>query len=168
MIAFAGYPLLVEDRLVGVVAMFARHILAVDTLDSLASVADIISQGIERKRAEEALHQSEEQLRQSQKLEAIGQLAGGIAHDFNNLLTAINGYSDLTLRRLPAEDPLRRNVEEIKKAGDRAASLTRQLLAFSRKQVLQPKVLDLNSAISELERMLGRVIGEDMELRTML
>ena len=148
--------------------MFARQMLPEDTLDSLASVADLISQAIERKRAEEALQQSEERLRQSQKLEAIGQLAGGIAHDFNNLLTAINGYSDLTLRRLPAEDPLRHNVEEIKKAGDRAASLTRQLLAFSRKQVLQPKVLDLNSAISELERMLGRLIGEDIELRTML
>jgi two-component system cell cycle sensor histidine kinase/response regulator CckA len=168
MIAFAGYPLIVEDRLVGVMAMFARQMLPEDTLDSLAFVADLISQGIERKRAEEALHQSEERLRQSQKLEAIGLLAGGIAHDFNNLLTAINGYSDLTLRRLPADDPLRRNVEEIKKAGDRAASLTRQLLAFSRKQVLQPKVIDLNSVISELERMLGRLIGEDIELRAML
>jgi two-component system cell cycle sensor histidine kinase/response regulator CckA len=110
----------------------------------------------------------EEQLRQSQKMEAIGQLAGGIAHDFNNLLTAITGYSDLTLRRLQAEDPLRSNIEEVKKAGERAASLTRQLLAFSRKQVLQPKVFDLNSVISELEKMLQRLIGEDIELRTVL
>jgi PAS domain S-box-containing protein len=110
----------------------------------------------------------EEQLRQSQKMDAIGQLAGGIAHDFNNLLTAINGFSDLSLRRLEAEDPLRGNIEEVKKAGERAASLTRQLLAFSRKQVLQPKVFGLNSVISELEKMLKRLIGEDIELRTVL
>jgi two-component system cell cycle sensor histidine kinase/response regulator CckA len=112
--------------------------------------------------------QLEEQLRQSQKLEAVGQLAGGIAHDFNNLLTVINGYSDLTIRRIKTEDPLHRNIEEIKKAGERAASLTRQLLAFSRKQVLQPKVLDLNALVSDFGKMLQRLIGEDIELRSVL
>ena len=110
----------------------------------------------------------EEQLRQSQKLEAVGQLAGGIAHDFNNLLTAIIGYSQLTLRQLQTEDPLRSNLEEIKRAGERAAALTRQLLAFSRKQVLQPKTLDLNAVVSEIEKMLQRLIGEDIELQTVL
>ncbi|MGC2237035.1 MAG: response regulator [Pyrinomonadaceae bacterium] len=122
----------------------------------------------ERRRAEEALRKSEEQLQQSQKLESIGRLAGGIAHDFNNLLTAINGYSELTLRELDFDDPLRRNIEEIKKAGDRAASLTRQLLAFSRKQVLKPKILDINAIILDVEKMLRRLIGEDVELRTVI
>jgi PAS domain S-box-containing protein len=109
----------------------------------------------------------EEQLRQSQKLESVGMLAGGIAHDFNNLLTVITGYSELTLRRLDKTDPLARNVEEIKEAAERATSLTRQLLAFSRKQVLQPKVLDLNSVILNIEKMLVRLVGEDVELRTL-
>jgi CheY-like chemotaxis protein len=92
-------------------------------------------------------------------------LAGGIAHDFNNLLTVITGYAELTLKRLDDADPLARNVEEIKKAADRATALTRHLLAFSRKQVLQPKVLDLNSVIVNIEKMVGRLVGEDMELR---
>lgn len=110
----------------------------------------------------------EQQFLQSQKMEAVGQLAGGIAHDFNNLLTAITGYSELSLARLPHDERLRNNLEEIKKAGGRAASLTRQLLAFSRKQMLQPKVLNLNLVVSDLEKMLRRLIGENIELRTVL
>jgi PAS domain S-box-containing protein len=106
----------------------------------------------------------EDQLRQAQKMEAVGRLAGGIAHDFNNLLTAINGYSDLLIQQMEETDPKRQEVEEIRKAGDRAASLTRQLLAFSRRQILQPKVVDLNVVVSHLEKMLRRLIGEDVNL----
>jgi two-component system cell cycle sensor histidine kinase/response regulator CckA len=118
----------------------------------------------QHKKAEEALRKSEEQLRQSQKVEAIGRLAGGIAHDFNNLLTIINGYTELLLARLPPQDRTSRDINEIRKAGMRAASLTRQLLAFSRKQILEPKVLDMNAIVVELEKMLRRLIGEDVRL----
>jgi len=110
----------------------------------------------------------EEQLRQSQKLEAIGRLAGGVAHDFNNMLGAIIGYSDIILATTDKADPLHRDIEHIKGAGERAAALTRQLLAFSRKQTLQPKVMDLNAAVTGIEKMLGRLIGEDIELSTVL
>jgi len=120
----------------------------------------------ERLHQERSLKEMEEQLRQSQKMEAIGQLAGGIAHDFNNLLTAIAGYGDLALARLEPGDPVHRSVEEMRRAGDRAATLTRQLLAFGRKQVLQPKVLDLNEVVQGIESMLSRLLGECVELST--
>jgi PAS domain S-box-containing protein len=118
----------------------------------------------ERKRAEHEKTSLEEQFRHSQKMEAIGRLAGGIAHDFNNLLTVINTSSQLALLELHDWDPLREKFEAIQKAGDRAANLTRQLLAFSRRQVVEMKVLDLNALIQDLEKMLLRVIGEDVEL----
>ncbi|MBI4465640.1 MAG: PAS domain S-box protein [Acidobacteria bacterium] len=108
------------------------------------------------------------QFLQAQKMEAVGRLAGGVAHDFNNLLNVIGGYSELLLPHLPAEDSSRRYVTEIQKASGRAASLIRQLLAFSRKQVLQPKTLDLNDVIAELSKMLHRLIGEDIQLTTIL
>jgi nitrogen-specific signal transduction histidine kinase/CheY-like chemotaxis protein len=110
----------------------------------------------------------EEQFRQAQKMEAVGRLAGGIAHDFNNLLTAVSGYADLLRVRMPLDDPRRGYVEEIAGAADRAASLTRQLLAFSRRQILQPKVVNLEEMVRNVERMLGRIIGEDIELETRL
>ena len=110
----------------------------------------------------------EHQLRQAQKMEAVGRLAGGVAHDFNNLLTGIIGYADL-LSAAPSQDPDRRNnLDEIRKAAERASSLTRQLLAYSRQQILQPKVLDLNQVVSDMSNLLHRLIGEDIELRTAL
>ena len=110
--------------------------------------------------------QLEEQLRQAQKMEAVGRLAGGIAHDFNNLLMVIQGYSDLLVERLPDGDPLRRNAEQIQMASQRASSLTRQLLAFSRKQMLAPKILNVQSVVAEMEKILRRLIGEDVQLET--
>ena len=107
----------------------------------------------------------EERLRQAGKMEAVGMLAGGIAHDFNNLLTIINGYSHILLSSLPADDPNHTAAEQIMKAGERAAGLTRQLLAFSRRQAPQPRILDLNQLIAGLENMLRRLIGEDVDLR---
>jgi two-component system cell cycle sensor histidine kinase/response regulator CckA len=112
--------------------------------------------------------QLEEQLRQAQKMEAVGMLAGGVAHDFNNLLTIITGYSQLVLNNLSNHDPNRHSIEQIMKAGERAGALTKQLLAFSRRQVLQPRVVDLNKLVSSLSTMLQRLIGEDVELRLML
>jgi len=122
----------------------------------------------ERRLAEEEKARLEQQLVQAQKLESIGRLAGGIAHDFNNLLTVINGYSELLLVRLKNGDPLAASLTEIRKAGERAAALTQQLLAFSRKQVVQPKPLNLNSLISDVRDMLRRLVGEDIELITSL
>jgi two-component system cell cycle sensor histidine kinase/response regulator CckA len=122
----------------------------------------------ERRRTEETLRRSEEQLLQWQKVEAIGRLAGGVAHDFNNLLMTIKGCSELLLNEFDRRDPRRDEVEEIRKAAERATALTRQLLAFGRRQVLQPQVLDLNVVVANMNKMLHRLIGEDVQLNTVL
>ncbi|HEX4600634.1 MAG TPA: response regulator [Gemmatimonadales bacterium] len=285
MVAFAGYPLLLQDRLLGVMAMFARHALSEFVPKALASVSSAVAVGVERKRAEAALRQSEQrfakvfaaspigiaistladgryldandafvrlvgrtrdevlghttvelgilstaadraailgrmesgsahdldvtlrakdgsarhvlcsleqidiggepcllalvhdvtqarlleqQLRQSQKMEAVGRLAGGVAHDFNNLLTVITSYCDLLLDSFAPDDSRRADVGEVRKAADGAAGLTRQLLSFSRQQVLQPRVLDLNASVRNTESLLKRLLGEDVQLVTTL
>jgi PAS domain S-box-containing protein len=134
-----------------------HHVLVRDRAGRLVAIECIARDITGRKHLEQ-------QLLQSQKMEAVGRLAGGVAHDFNNLLTVINGYSEQALETLLASDPLYQDIEEIKKAGERAASLTRQLLVFSRRQVLTPRILDLNAIVSDMERMLRRVLGEDVEL----
>ncbi|MGB7622772.1 MAG: PAS domain S-box protein [Terriglobia bacterium] len=136
-----GVPLISKQKQIGIFAMYA------DLTES---------------------KQLTEQLRQAQKMEAIGRLAGGVAHDFNNLLTSIIGYSQLVLGRLGDNHPLNKNLEEVIKAGERAARLTSQLLAFSRKQILQPVVLNLNTVVSDMDKMLRRLIGEDIDLNILL
>jgi signal transduction histidine kinase len=128
-------------------------------------LARSVRYAIERKRAEEALHRTHEQLRTSQKMEAIGRLAGGLAHDFNGVLTAILGYADLLIDQTPPDDPRRSDIEEIRRAGERAAALTHQVLAFSRHQVVEPKVLVLNSVVGDLSKMLVRLISAQIDLR---
>ncbi len=125
--------------------------------------AVVNSRRLERERSD-----LEQQFQQAQKMESVGRLAGGIAHDFNNLLTVINSYASLAVNGLRKDDPLRADIQQILEAGNRAATLTKQLLAFSRKQVLEPKVIDLNEVIVDMDRMLQRLIGENIEFSTCL
>jgi two-component system, cell cycle sensor histidine kinase and response regulator CckA len=159
-------PMTIMGRTLGVVEIqsYESNAYTEGHATAISMAANLAANAIENVRLLEREREKEEQLRQSQKMEAVGQLAGGIAHDFNNLLTVISGYSQLSLRRLDPEEMLYRNTLEIKKAGERAAGLTRQLLAFSRKQVLQPKILNLNDVINDTNKMLGRLIGEDIEV----
>ena len=132
------------------------------------AILSIVRDVSERKEAAAALKESEQRLLQSQKMEAVGRLAGGVAHDFNNLLTAISGFSEIILMKEPVSGDTRKYLMEIKKSTERAASLTHQLLAFSRKQVMQPRIVDLNRLIADLQKMLRRLIGENIELFTVL
>ncbi len=166
-----GFPVRVGTEVEGIIELFRREIKEPDE-QLLKMVADVglkIGQFGERARAEDALRRTEVQLQQSQKMEAVGRLAGGVAHDFNNMLTVIRGYSELVLSRLAPTDGFRKELEEVKKAADRASGLTGQLLAFSRRQFIAPKVLDLNAVIHNMEGMLRRLLGEDIvELCTVL
>lgn len=134
--------------------------------EALQHAHDHLESLVEQRTAE--LRKSEDMFRQVQKLEAVGRLAGGVAHDFNNLLSVILGYSEVVLTQLSPSDPSRPSIEQIRDAGERAAALTRQLLAFSRKQVLQPEVMDLNGVVERADKMLRRLIGEDIDLVTHL
>jgi PAS domain S-box-containing protein len=152
----------IVDRRTGQMRWFETRRVPLVLSDGTQQVLGIGTEITERRVAQEALRVTEEQFRQAQKMEAVGQLAGGIAHDFNNLLTAILGYTELSIEQVGSDSDLASDLREIAKAGDRARGLTSQLLAFSRKQVLQPKILDLNAIVAEVERMLRRVIGEDI------
>lgn len=159
-----GFPIRIGSEVEGVIEFFSHQVHEPDS-ELLSMIADIglkIGQFGERTSAQEALRLTEAQLRQSQKMEAVGRLAGGVAHDFNNLLTVIRGYSELILSRLGASDPARREMEEVKKAADRAAGLTSQLLAFSRRQFVATKIVDLNALVLNMDGMLRRLLGEDI------
>ena len=170
-------PVKVSERVVGVLSIrtrreegFSAEDLTIAT--AFASQAAVALENSrlyqETQRAYDELSETQDQLTQARKMEAVGRLAGGIAHDFNNLLTVMTGRSQLLLRRLTPEDPVRSEIELIEKTANRAADLTRQLLAFSRKQILQPTVMNLNAAVATMSEMLRRMIGEDVLLVTAL
>lgn len=159
-----GFPVRIGSEIEGVIELFNRQVRQPDD-ELLRMVEDIslkIGQFGERTRTEGVLRETEAQLRQAQKMEAVGRLAGGVAHDFNNLLTVIRGYSELLLGRLGPTDAMRKDMEEVKKAADRASGLTRQLLSFSRRQFIAAKVVDLNALVANMDGMLRRLIGEDI------
>jgi signal transduction histidine kinase/ActR/RegA family two-component response regulator len=165
--SIALVPIRDLERIVGLIHLNDRRkgLLSPNMVELLEGVAAQVGTALMRKRAEQALAASEEHLRQSQKMEAVGQLAGGIAHDFNNLLTAILGYSDLILANGSSTvDEVRPDLEEIKRAGERASALTQQILAFSRRQPLRPQVVSLDEITTSMEPLLGRTIGEDIDL----
>jgi len=162
-------PLRVGTEPLGVLVLAAvKKRIGAEWLAFSGAVGVQMSQAIALARAVAQAQKTEAQLWQAQKMEAVGRLAGGVAHDFNNLLTGIMGYSELVLARMAPGDPRRGEIEEIRRAGERAASLTRQLLLFSRHEAVKPQVLDANAIVSDMERLLRRLIGEDVSLRVSL
>ena len=159
-------PLVYKDQVIGVftVLLAAGHPYTQAEADFLTDVANTLAGIVVRSRTEEQRARAEEQLNKVQRLEAVGRLAGGVAHDFNNLLSVIITYAGFALEDLRRTDPMRADLEEVQRAGQRAAELTRQLLAFSRKQVLEPEVLDLNEVVGGIEAMLRRLLGEDIDI----
>jgi signal transduction histidine kinase len=163
-------PIIIEGEVVGSLELETiefRH-FSTEEVELASRVAEQTATALARAWLNEKNQELEEQYYQAQKMEAVGLLAGGIAHDFNNLLTAINGFAELILFRLPPGDPLQDLVNRILISGQRAADLVRQLLAFSRKQIIEPQVLNLNTVIVEMDQWLKRVISEDIELETIL
>ena len=167
--SFAGIPLRIGTVTVGVIGLANRSGgYRTTPMHELENYAQTCALAIHSAQADIDRKVAQEQLRQAQKMEAIGQLAGGIAHDFNNLLTVINGYSTLILQKLSKDDQIHKEVEQILNAGDRAATLVRQLLAFGRRQVLELRQLNVNSLIASLHKILCRLIGENITLTTHL
>ncbi len=162
-------PLIVEEEVVGCLGLGTTesHHYSAEEVDLVWSVAGQVAGSLARARLDQERQRLEAQYHQAQKMEAIGRLAGGVAHDFNNLLTAIMGYVGLTLYTLPLDDPVRQDIEGIQQTAERATNLTRQLLAFARKQVTHPTILNLNELILNVDKMLRRFIGEDIELVTL-
>ncbi len=167
-------PIRNRTKVIGVLSVRSYTLKAYNQQDltTLQTLADHCGGALERIRAEQALHESEKaqkrlehQLRQSQKMEAIGQLAGGVAHDFNNILTVIHGHASLMLAGGSLEGASARSAQQIAQSAERAAGLTRQLLTFSRRQVMQPRPLDMNEAVSNMTKMLSRILGEDIALQ---
>ena len=161
-------PIRSGQRVIGAISIHSYTFHAYQERDAqtLQALADYCAGAFERTQAEATQQELQQQLLQAQKMEAVGRLAGGVAHDFNNMLAVINGYSDLILTRPDTPKPVRDPLSEIRRAGERAASLTRQLLAFSRKQLVQPEALDLADVVSSFRQMLHPLIGEDIRLVT--
>ncbi len=166
LLAFAGFPLLVGNRLVGVLALYSWDRLPDDLHKLCPCLANIVALGIDRERTESSLQTARRQLESTQKLETLGKLTGGVVHDFSNLMVVVTGYCEMILQGKGDSYTFRADIEEVKKAGQRAGSLARRLLAFARHKAVQQKVLDLNGLIADLCSTLRRLIGENIELVT--
>lgn len=166
---FAGFPLKIGSTTVGMIGLAnSEYGYSEDDVTDLETFAHSCALAISAARAENIRKSTLDQLRQSQKMEAIGQLAGGISHDFNNLLTVITGYSTLAYQKIGSEHPAAKDIEQVINAGDRATSLIRQLLAFGRRQILDPQPINVNVFIASIQKILCRLIGENITLTTQL